>query len=69
MTNLRLTDHPVVIIFNIVINMKRQMKVLAVLALIAMLVVVSGCTDQEQNVEEGTVEASADKEATIGYVL
>ncbi|MDW7732726.1 MAG: glycine betaine ABC transporter substrate-binding protein [Methanolobus sp.] len=44
--------------------MKRQIKILAILVMLAMLVVVSGCTDQDTN-----VEAEETKEATIGYVL
>ncbi|TGC07507.1 glycine betaine ABC transporter substrate-binding protein [Methanolobus halotolerans] len=43
--------------------MKTGIKVLAVLMLLAMLVMVSGCTDQT------TEETTPAKEATIGYVL
>lgn len=47
--------------------MKRQLKVISVLIMLAMLVMVSGCTDQATT--EGTEEATVTKEATIGYVL
>ncbi len=51
--------------------MKRTLKILAVLALTAMLVFVSGCTDQTEtgDTETDTVDENVDKEATIGYVL
>lgn len=45
------------------------MKVLSVLILLAMLVMVSGCTDQDTTGDNGTDEATTTKEATIGYVL
>ncbi|WP_406670691.1 glycine betaine ABC transporter substrate-binding protein [Methanolobus sp. ZRKC4] len=51
--------------------MKRQVKLLAVITLIAVLVMVSGCTDQNASGESGTEleETTQTKEATIGYVL
>ncbi|MBN2110865.1 MAG: glycine betaine ABC transporter substrate-binding protein [Methanosarcinaceae archaeon] len=47
--------------------MKRKIKALAAITLVAMLVMVSGCTDQDTN--EETEETTPAKEATIGYVL
>ncbi|WP_407355242.1 glycine betaine ABC transporter substrate-binding protein [Methanolobus sp. WCC5] len=49
--------------------MKREIKVLSVLIVLAMLVMVSGCTDQDTTGDNGTDEATTTKEATIGYVL
>ncbi|MEZ5334303.1 MAG: glycine betaine ABC transporter substrate-binding protein [Methanolobus sp.] len=50
--------------------MKRQIKVLSVLIMLAMLVMVSGCADEGTNEATGTdEETSVTKEATIGYVL
>jgi glycine betaine/proline transport system substrate-binding protein len=48
---------------------KREIKVLSVLIVLAMLVMVSGCTDQDTTGDNGTDEATTTKEATIGYVL
>jgi glycine betaine/proline transport system substrate-binding protein len=48
--------------------MKRQIKVLSVLIMLAMLVMVSGCADDGTTEATGTDE-EATKEATIGYVL
>jgi glycine betaine/proline transport system substrate-binding protein len=50
--------------------MKSQMKVLSVILVLAMLVMVSGCTDQDTT-DAGTDEETTDtvaKEVTIGYV-
>jgi glycine betaine/proline transport system substrate-binding protein len=50
--------------------MKSQMKVLSVILMLAMLVMVSGCTDQDTT-DAGTDEETTDtvaKEVTIGYV-
>ncbi|MDG6244520.1 MAG: glycine betaine ABC transporter substrate-binding protein [Methanolobus sp.] len=49
--------------------MKREIKVLSVLIVLAMLVMVSGCTGQDTTGDNGTDEATTTKEATIGYVL
>ncbi|MDY0385517.1 MAG: glycine betaine ABC transporter substrate-binding protein [Methanolobus sp.] len=46
--------------------MKSKIKVFSVLIMLAMLVMVSGCTDQDTTGDTGTEET---KEATIGYVL
>ncbi len=43
--------------------MKRKLKILSVLMMLAVLVMVSGCADQDPTVDMGT------DEATIGYVL
>ncbi|WP_292470333.1 glycine betaine ABC transporter substrate-binding protein [Methanolobus sp.] len=48
--------------------MKREIKILSVLIMLAVLVMVSGCTDQDTTGDTGTEEAIT-KEATIGYVL
>jgi len=45
---------------------KSKIKVFSVLIMLAMLVMVSGCTDQDTTGDTGTEET---KEATIGYVL
>lgn len=48
--------------------MKSKIKVFSVLIMLAMLVLVSGCTDQDTNGDTVTEETTT-KEATIGYVL
>ncbi len=49
-------------------KMKREIKALSVILMLAMLVMVSGCTDQGTG-EAGAEETTTTKEATIGYVL
>ncbi len=50
--------------------MKEKIKFFSVLIMLAMLVMVSGCTDQDTTGDNnGTDEATVTKEASIGYVL